>query len=212
MTYYSQLFLEHDVVHAFESQSQENVRSDVLSLSQIHSDHIVRVESQDQHLQNSVEGDALLTTSRGLRVGVKTADCVPVLIVDHKTKTVSAVHAGWRGLHAQIIPKALQMFVDLGSARDDLLVAVGPCICAKHYEVGLEFKKHFPEELYPNAFHIDKSSLKLDLRSLAVTQIRQSGIMTRHIDVLEICTYEQCQLSSYRRDKSAGRQWSWIQG
>lgn len=85
------------------------------------------------------EGDALLTDQPGLLLSVRTADCLPVLLVDRRRRAVAAVHAGWRGALARIVEKAVgEMRRLFGSQPEDLLAALGPSIRVCCYEVGQE--------------------------------------------------------------------------
>jgi polyphenol oxidase len=85
------------------------------------------------------EGDALLTDQPGILLSVRTADCLPVLLVDRRRRAVAAVHAGWRGALARVAEKAVgEMRRLFGSRPEDLLAALGPSIRACCYEVGQE--------------------------------------------------------------------------
>jgi YfiH family protein len=125
----------------------------LISLKQIHSDviHLFDVAPAEicQGLP-AVAGDASATNRPGLLLGVQTADCVPILLVDPKKRAVAAVHAGWRGTLARIVVKAIgQMQMQFKSNPADLLAAIGPSIGGCCYEVGTEvatqFLSQFPE-------------------------------------------------------------------
>ncbi|MFN3406470.1 MAG: polyphenol oxidase family protein, partial [Caldimicrobium sp.] len=103
---------------------------------QIHSDKIIYLFTPLPAF--SEEGDAVITSLQGYAIGVKTADCLPILIGDKKRRFVSSVHAGWRGTFNWILYKALKSLLDLGTKPDDLIIAIGPHIQASCYEVGLE--------------------------------------------------------------------------
>jgi len=90
------------------------------------------------------EGDALLTDQPGIILSVRTADCLPVLLVDRHRKAVAAVHAGWRGALARIVEKAVgEMRRLFGSQPEDMLAALGPSIRVCCYEVGQEVPDAF---------------------------------------------------------------------
>ena len=72
-------------------------------------------------------------------IGVLTADCVPILICDERTKLVAAIHAGWKGAYKDIISRVIQFMVKKGSNPKNITAAIGPAISAKNYEV----KKYF---------------------------------------------------------------------
>ena len=90
------------------------------------------------------EGDALIGAAPEGLLGIRTADCVPVLAVDVKCRAVAVVHAGWRGIVGGIVGAAVEaMERELGSRREDLRVAVGPAIGECCYEVGPEVAGRF---------------------------------------------------------------------
>jgi hypothetical protein len=90
------------------------------------------------------EGDALLDNTPGSVVAIKTADCLPILLVDDRHRAVAAVHAGWRGTVAGIAQRAVEaMRAQFGSAPGDLRAAIGPGIGPCCYEVGPEVAAEF---------------------------------------------------------------------
>jgi len=96
------------------------------------------------------EGDALVTDDARRSIGVRTADCVPILLLDSKRRAVAAIHAGWRGSLAQIVTRALErMAQDFATDPASVWAAFGPCIRECCYEVGNEvaaqFAPLFPE-------------------------------------------------------------------
>ncbi len=107
-------------------------------LTQIHSNKFIVVESQSQDT-NSVEADALVTTISGVKLSVKTADCVPILL--HSQSVVAAVHAGWRGAYIGIIQNTVKTMKELGA--DEIVAHIGPCIRQESYEVDKEFYEKF---------------------------------------------------------------------
>ena len=112
-----------------------------VTLRQIHSDHVVNAAG----LKNrECEGDALITNEIAKSIGVRTADCVPILLVDSRKHVVAAVHAGWRGTAAAVVKRTVdKMNGDFGTLAADLYAAIGPCIRVCCYEVGPEVATHF---------------------------------------------------------------------
>ena len=91
-----------------------------------------------------LEGDGLMTDVPGVLLGVGTADCVPVLVVDVEKRVVAAFHAGWRGTVARIVERGVAMMRrEYGSRVEDLVAAVGPSIGACCYTVGEEVRSEF---------------------------------------------------------------------
>ena len=166
---------------------------------QIHSDRVVVADAPGAH----GEADALVTDQSGFLLAVRTADCVPILLVDELTHSVAAVHAGWRGTASQILPRALdKMSRQYGTRATDVLVAVGPAIGQCCFEVGpevaVQFRRWFPER-------DDLSSkTKIDLAEANLRQLKAAGVQQDHIAVAQKCTRCDPELfHSWRRDAAA---------
>ena len=134
-----------------------------------------------------LEGDGLMTGLAGVLLGIQTADCVPVLVVDVKRRVVAAFHAGWRGTVAGIVEQGVEaMGREYGSRGEDLVAAVGPSIGACCYEVGEEVRGEFgrsfgyAEELFAGD--------KLDLWEANRRQLVAAGVAAEKITVVGECT------------------------
>jgi polyphenol oxidase len=117
------------------------------TLEQMHSDIVQEIASP--LLPASPKGDAMFTGQPGLLLAVQTADCIPILLADTRTRAVSAVHSGWRGTLKRIAEKTLgRMRMEFGTRPDDVIAALGPGIRVCCYEVGpqvvREFAAQFP--------------------------------------------------------------------
>ncbi len=148
------------------------------------------------------EGDALVAGT-GVSVSIRTADCFPVLIVDKRTRAVSAVHAGWRGTAAEIVRKAvIKLRGEYDTKPEDIYAVVGPGIGACCYQVGEDVAKIFGR----------KQAGYLDLATLNRRQLLLEGVPGEQIDAVGGCTYCERELfHSFRRDKDqAGRMVSYI--
>ena len=136
-------------------------------------------------------GDALITNVKKLPIGILTADCAPVLILDFKKRIIAAVHVGWRGAYKNILLKVLKKFISLGSNRENIIAAIGPCISQKNYEVGKEFKKRFTRKNKRNIkfFKSKKSKIYFDLGEFVQNQLISFGIFK--IDVIRKDTFDK---------------------
>src|SRR4051812_5439443 len=122
---------------------------DLHSVSQVHGDTVVEARERAPAGQLSSvtgEADALFTARSGASVGVKTADCVPILLADPQTKTVAAVHSGWRGTELEITARAVETLVKRGAQASKIQVAIGPCIRSCCYEVSAELGDKFTQK------------------------------------------------------------------
>jgi polyphenol oxidase len=195
----------------------------LISLQQIHSDVIHLFDAAPAE---SCRGDASATNHPGLLLGVQTADCVPILLVDPKKRAVAAVHAGWRGTLARIVVKATgKMQMHFKSKPADLLAAVGPSIGGCCYEVGTEvaaqFLSQFTEapdwfdefrtgdepnpvqwlNMMPPGHQPPPKNVLLDLRKANRAQLLGAGLRANNIFVSDLCT--ACRrdlLFSYRKE------------
>jgi hypothetical protein len=109
-------------------------------LKQVHSNRVVTVE--DASLPDTaIEADALVTRRADVLLGILTADCAPLLFVDHHAGVVGAAHAGWKGAVMGIIENTLLAMEALGAQRHRVYVDVGPTISSNNYEVGPDFMR-----------------------------------------------------------------------
>ena len=172
-----------------------------ITLQQVHSDIVWNAHGLADREQ---EGDALITNEASLSVGVRTADCVPLLLLDSNKRAVAAVHAGWRGSAAELVRCTIhKMTREFGSLPGDVYAAVGPCIRSCCYEVGDEvaerFEKTFPEWRQTPPKPNGKRSL--DLAQANIRQMQAAGVPSHQI--FDSCTCTCCQIEtffSYRRE------------
>ncbi|MFN3976347.1 MAG: peptidoglycan editing factor PgeF [Aquificaceae bacterium] len=169
---------------------------DVLTLKQVHSSKVYILDS----FARDLEGDAIITQKKGLKIGVRSADCVPLAFLGEKT--VAVVHAGWRGLKEGIVEKAVEELSKL-EPLENFLAFVGPSAKSCCYEVGEEFKKHFV------CLYFRNGSFYMDTQEETVHRLKKSGI--RHLFVYKVCTICHNSLPSYRRNKTEKRLLTYVE-
>jgi len=176
----------------------------LVGVRQTHSDIVRVVRDGDGALEGrlhteegkaALEGDGLITNIPGVLLGMGTADCVPVLVVDGKNRAVGAFHAGWRGTVAQIVERGVAMMVDeYGSRVEDLEAAVGPSIGACCYSVGKEVHNEFHErfayaaDLFRVGVEENDAKIYLDLWEANRRQLLNAGVGEERITVVGECT------------------------
>lgn len=174
------------------------VASSVVRGEQVHGDKISVAEGPG--ICRST--DSLITRNKELLLGISVADCVPVLIIDKRSKTIAAIHAGWRGTAKQIVAKTVEYLLDeLHIDPKNLFAFIGPSAGVCCYEVGYEVVAHFPK-----TFYIEKPELgkyMLDLKRTNAAQLIESGIPASNIDISEACTICDDNFHSFRRDGAA---------
>lgn len=171
-------------------------------LTQVHGNNVLALP-----LEGSLEpADAVFTTQKGIVCAVRTADCLPLLFSSLDGSIIAATHAGWRGLHAEIIKETI-LRMNYDPAK--LLVWLGPAICQKHFEVGEEVFEQFVslDEMNRNAFiKTDNSKYLADLYAIARLQLSKAGVPLENISGGEYCTFHDERFHSYRRDgEKSGR-------
>jgi YfiH family protein len=178
----------------------------LLLMRQVHGTVVLRAP-----WEGTPEADAALTDGPGLILGVATADCLPILLVDPARGAVAATHAGWRGTAAGVTARTVEALVAGGSRPDDLAAAIGPGIGSCCYEVGEELRDAF---VGGDAFFRPgpRGRPHLDVRAANASQLREAGVRADRIHHVDECTSCLPDLYySYRRDgKGTGRMISFI--
>jgi YfiH family protein len=172
-------------------------------LDQVHSDTVHRLERPPER---NLRGDALITSRPGLFLTIKTADCLPALVVDEDRRVIAAVHCGWRGTLKRILERVVGDLRERdGSDPSKLLVALGPCIGPDCYEVGPGVRAAFEEAGFPPGVLRERTSAPdkflLDLREANRGQLDRAGVKREHVFSCDACTHCRSDLLSYRRDK-----------
>ena len=162
-------------------------KNDIALLYQIHSSKFFHIKKLPK---KKLVGDGLITNVKNLPLGILTADCAPILILDTKKKIVAAVHAGWKGAYKNIVIKILTRLVMLGSKKKDIIAVIGPCIAQNNYEVGKEFKDKFIKKNKKNLifFKLKKRKNYFDLSKFIYNQLISFGILK--IDVIKKDTFD----------------------
>jgi YfiH family protein len=173
---------------------------------QIHSADVRVVKSFDDAKDGNYKMDALVSNVPNVLLGVKTADCVPVLIGDTKTKAFAAIHAGWRGTVSSIVKNAVEkMRENYGTNAKDLICAIGAAACGRNYEVGQDVIDAFAEKFSTcgKLFTPTREGHALiDLHLANKEQLLNLGVSPENIFTAPLCTMERTDLFfSYRVEK-----------
>jgi hypothetical protein len=194
---------------------------DFMRIKQTHGDGIIETPPLEKDFQ--VEADAHFTSKAQTAVCISTADCVPVFLYDSRREVVAGIHAGWRGVANQIIPKTVSKLLADGSLSKDLKIFVGPHIQRKNFEVSASVRdellssvdlsvdnlSQFPHETFMSALSVEKSLV--DLNQIVHRQLQKNQITAENIFDLHLDTFSDVRFHSHRRDKErAGRQLSFI--
>ena len=115
----------------------------IVLLNQIHSNKFHYIDKTSKLNHKKFKGDALVTNKSNTPIAVLTADCAPILMFDNKSKTIAAIHAGWKGAYKGIVKNVVEFMIKKGSSARDITAVIGPCISLKNYEVKKDFIKKF---------------------------------------------------------------------
>ena len=212
------------------AKNLRTVPEQMARLDQTHSTLVYNARPEDAGagiIKQSLFGDGVITSARGLVLCTVEADCAPVYILDPVRRVVGMVHSGWRGTANKIVGAALALMrFNHGSSPADLIVMIGPSICGDCYEVGDDLAKPFGERFTPLQMsrmfkNTDKSRTSeeewkaakeagypvfgrkflLDIKSGITITLMENGVNSKNIYFIKECTYENKDLASFRRTK-----------
>jgi YfiH family protein len=156
-----------------------------------------------------LEYDALITNVPNLFLGIRTADCIPILVADREKKAIAAIHAGRQGTALHITKKVLRkMKEEFSSSIKDLLITLGPSIRSCCYEID---RRVFHDEWEPFSVKKEEEKWMVDLARINIAQMMEEGVDEGQISMIDLCTRCHRDLFfSYRAEGRTGRQLSFI--
>ena len=209
--------LQYDLgsgVEAFSAGRDAILPYPVIQAHQTHTTNVALIDRPD-YTREQLEGiDALVTNLRGVAIGVRTADCIPVLLYDPVKQAVGAAHSGWRGTLNKISSQAvLSMCRNFGCRSSDMRAVIGPGIGPDAFQVGEEVAQLFKDSGFPMeriwSFRGPRTEGSLegghhiDLTEAVRLTLIEAGISEDNIQTAGICTYSDPRFYSARRE---GRQ------
>lgn len=169
--------------------------------TQVHGADVAEVARVRPNMRR--RADALLTTARGVGIGVMVADCVPVLLADTDAGVVATAHAGRGGLVGGVVLNAVAAMVARGARRTAIRAALGPSICGRCYEVPEQMRDEVEAAVPGTAGTTDWGTPSLDIAAGVRSQLEAAGVGA--LTQVQACTYEDEGYFSYRRDGLTGR-------
>ena len=161
----------------------------VARLNQVHG-NVVHAATRDTATLRP-PGDGLVTAEPGVMLGIFSADCVPILMVDPKNKIAGAFHAGWRGVLADIASVGVRAMEKLGARAAEIRAAMGPSIGQCCFEVDAELGDRFGREIEGAQNHTRAGRLGkafIDLRGVVHDQLERAGLDVSKIASVGPCT------------------------
>jgi YfiH family protein len=189
----------------------------IVQVHQVHGREVAEI--RDESGPSVPDADVLVSIAAGRAIGVRVADCVPVLLADDTGRTVAAIHAGWRGVARRVAIAAVDhLRTRFGVRPARLLAALGPSIGPCCYEVGEDTREAFREQghaapLLDQWFVAGRTGrLHLDMWRAVRDQLEGAGMLPTHIFTAGLCTLMHPELFfSYRREgQNTGRMGAFI--
>lgn len=213
--------LEYDIfpgVKAFSTMRGSELPYPVVQPHQTHSLNVAIVTDPNTTREDLEAIDALITNVPGLAIGVRTADCIPVLLYDRRKKVAAAIHAGWRGTVGRISQITIKKMTDtFGTDPKDIYAQIGPGIGLQSFQVGEEVVQQFSDASFPmdRIYHhlgdkVDgdmSTGDHLDLWEANKFILEESGVPSDNIRTAGFCTYQRNDLfySARRETIKCGR-------
>ncbi len=168
---------------------------------QVHGNTVLEPDPSEDSTDQAA--DALLAKAPAPAIGVYTADCVPVLVASVDGSRVAAVHAGWKGILAGVIPAALAR-LRATAPETEWVAAIGACLSADRCEMGAEVSERFGQaDLGPAVLREAGRRDRVDVRLAVRLQLEREGLQA--IDISDCCTWEDAgEFGSHRRDVTHG--------
>jgi polyphenol oxidase len=160
-----------------------------VQVHQVHGNRVVVVDADRRGV--TAIGDGMVSAAPNVILGIMTADCVPILLIDEQAKVIGALHAGWRGVLADIAAAGVDAMVALGARRDRIRAALGPAIGACCFEVDAELGARFAAEIAGAGRHVHggrTGKAFIDLKAVVRDQLGRAGLLTNAVLDVAICT------------------------
>ena len=162
-------------------------KNNLILLNQIHSNIVHKVKKIPK---KKLKGDSLITSEKGIALGILTADCAPVFLFDPKNNLISAIHAGWKGAYRKIIYDTLKELSSKGTNFKDLIAVIGPCIGKGSYEVRKDFFNKFiiQKKINRKFFHNKSNKIYFSLSEYIKEDLLEFGV--KNIEIIKKDTYK----------------------
>jgi len=175
----------------------------VARLNQVHG-NVIHAATRDTAALRPA-GDGIVTAEPGVMLGIFTADCVPILMVDSQRKVAGALHAGWRGVIADIAGAGVRAMVQIGADASDIRAAMGPSIGQCCFEVDAELGDRFGREIAGARNHTSAGrpgKAFIDLRAVVRDQLERAGLAAANVASVGPCT--RCASARFFSRRAAG--------
>ncbi len=201
-------------VEAFTTGRDTALPYPVIQGHQVHGKKVAIIDRPGLTREDLEGYDAFITNLKGVAIGVRTADCVPVLLYDPATKTIAAVHAGWKGTVMNIVQEAIVVMQDcFGTKPKELMAVIGPAIGPDSFQVGEEVVEQFRaagfdmdgiwQQMGPGDGSPMSGGHHIDLFKANRILLEKAGLSPANIQIASIDTYTDTAFYSARREGAA---------
>lgn len=165
------------------------------------------LESAEADERRFEDTDALICLRPGIAIGVRTADCVPLLLNAPDIGGVAAIHAGWKGSLHGIVSLTVERLKALGADPQLIHAAFGPSVCGGCYQVSIAMAEDFRRAGFGKAVIGERN---IDLQQVNRLRLLEAGVQSGNIRLSDYCTLQTPWLPSWRRGATDRRLLSWI--
>ena len=151
--------------------------------------------------------DGIISLAPDIRIGVRTADCVPIVLFAPDIMAVAAVHAGWKGTLGGIADVAVEKLGMLGASPAAMMACFGPGICGGCYEVSHELAGDFASAGFSDSVIGERN---VDLEAVNISRLVAAGVLPANIHPRRYCTLETPAFPSWRRNYTTRRLLTWV--
>lgn len=171
---------------------------------QIHSD-IIRIVDENSDIE---ESDGMITDHKGIMLNISIADCCAILMYDIENEVIAGIHSGWRGTAENISGKAIKLLKNqFNSQPENIICYMSACASGERYEVGEDVAQYFPSSIT----QISDQKFLFDNKNEISLQLKSEGIIDENLYISNVCTIENENYHSYRRDReNSGRMSAFI--
>ena len=198
-------------VEAFTARRDSVLPYPVVQGHQVHNCKVAVIDRPGLTREDLEGYDAFVTNLPDVAIGVRTADCVPILLYDPVKRAVAAVHAGWKGTVLRILQNAMELMAfKFGSSAADINAVIGPAIGPDSFQVGIEVAEKFKLAGFPMDYVWSfrgagdgtpmSGGHHIDLFKANRWLLEQSGVLSDNIQVFDIDTFTVPEFFSARRE------------
>lgn len=181
--------------YRFDGREHATAPVPVFTLKQTHSDTVITTND----VIPDTGADAVITDQPNIALAIRTADCVPILLVCTQTKLIAAIHAGWAGALNQITAKTIERMIAMGASPPHIRAAVGPSIHQESFPFGVDLYERFITTIPYSAHYFQpwQDRYRLDVAGIVMDQLRAKGV--NQIWQHPVNTFTDPGFYSYRR-------------